>query len=190
MTMRDEEDYDDSDHDYYILSISKMDLPSVLYILGGIAVFVVLLSCCCGRKSKGQVLNPPPVVVASAATQPPYPQQQYTTQYTGGPVMVTAYPAQNASMPYPTGTPYPTAAPYPTGAPYPTAGAAYPAAGAPYPTTGAPYPTAGAPYPTAPSAPDANVFYGLAPPGWNPQAMPPSYEQALKQSPYNPDMPR
>ncbi|XP_023950670.1 nematocyst expressed protein 4 isoform X1 [Bicyclus anynana] len=156
-----------------------MSFQATLYIVGVIVLVVLFIACCahcCCRRNRGQVLQPPPV--QQVTVQTPYPQQQYSVPYPTAQV-VTTYPVHTgAQVAYPqsTGYPYPsmpTASPNPapSAAPYPTA--SYPAA-APYPT---PYPSTA--YPSAPSAPEANVFFGIAPPGWNTQAMPPSYEQAV-----------
>ncbi|XP_063834059.1 nematocyst expressed protein 4-like isoform X1 [Ostrinia nubilalis] len=155
---------------------------TAVFVLSIVVVLLLMLCRCCSRdRSRGQVITPP----APPGTVPaPYPQQQYSTVVTTYPVAQAPYPAAQA--------PYPAAqAPYPV-APYPAA-----PVGMPTPGAGAPYPTA-MPYPhpqpqphVAPSAPDANVFFGMAPPGWNTQALPPSYEQATgaefkHATPYNP----
>ncbi|XP_046972606.1 galectin-3-like isoform X4 [Vanessa cardui] len=172
-----DEEYDEEIEKFFKIhnTYTEMDVRRIVYIVIAVVLLLLILSCCLRRKrNRGRVLTLP---------------------------VVTAYPVAQAASPYPAPAPYATNTspypPYPTGMPVATHQAdshpgQYPQGFAPggYPAAGAPYPTAS--YPSAPSAPDANVFFGIAAPGWNTQAMPPSYEQAVcaKPPPHNPYAPQ
>ncbi|CAH0715118.1 unnamed protein product, partial [Brenthis ino] len=145
-------------------------MNNLVYIAACIILLVLICGCCCFKRRRGRVLSPPVDVPPPAPPGPgapaPYPTQQYTV-HTPAPYpvpVVTPYPlTQAAPAGYPAmpGPYHANTAPYPS---YPS-GAMPPAQYQGYPP--APYPSAS--YPSAPSAPDANVFFGLAAPGWNPQ---------------------
>ncbi|XP_045761916.1 nematocyst expressed protein 4-like isoform X1 [Maniola jurtina] len=166
-------DYSESFDTEEITITYDMSVQTQLYIVGTVVVVILLIACCCRcccRRERGQVLTPAPTHV-QVQVPAPYPQQQYNMPYPTQ--VITTYPVHTGAQvayPHPGGYPYPPQ-PGPAAAPYPTS----------------PYPSAAYP-PTAPSAPEPNVFIGIAPPGWNTQAMPPSYDQAVcsKPPPSNP----
>ncbi|XP_072946505.1 uncharacterized protein [Epargyreus clarus] len=107
-------------------------------------------------------------------------------------------PRPNTEAPHPTtGVPNPvTGVPHPmTGVPHPMTGEPNPMAGVPHPMTGVPHPMTGVPHLMAgvPSTTTGLPYSNTGPSSYSTESThcadkPPSYEQAVKQSPYNADM--